>query len=293
MIDLENKKEIATGLKSRNIYVPGQNKDFKISRSKFDNFRKCPRCFYFDVVKGFIEPGTPGWALNSKTDELLKKEFDKFRDEEKPHPFFLKEGLKDLIPYKNNQIAKDADGNVIKYSATKKPYKVMDAWRTNAKGISIRFKNTNLILYGSVDDIWFNVNTNELIVVDYKSQGKAESLNPKTYFDVDYHLDYQRQLNFYAYLLNNQKGDLENLKISKTAYLYVVNARGLEDKFDNKLIFEPKLVPVEISDKGIEDEVQEMLDLMNSENLPKSNPKCKNCAYSKRRALLDGHQKNS
>ena len=102
-------------------------------------------------------------------------------------------------------------------------------------------------------------------------------------------MDYQRQLNFYAYLLNNQKGDLENLKISKTAYLYVVNARGLEDKFDNKLIFEPKLVPVEISDKGIEDEVQEMLDLMNSENLPNSNPKCKNCAYSKRRALLDGH----
>ena len=201
----------------------------------------------------------------------------------------MKEGLKDLIPYKNNQIAKDADGKVIKYSDTKKPYKVMDAWRTNAKGVSIRFKNSNLILYGSVDDIWFNKNTNELVVVDYKSQGKAESLNTKTYFDVDYHLDYQRQLNFYAYLLNNQKGDLENLKISKTAYLYVVNARGLEDKFDNKLIFEPKLVPVEISDKGLEDEVQEMLDLMNSENLPNSNPKCKNCAYSKRRALLDGH----
>jgi len=109
MIDLEDKKDFAPGIKSRNIYTPNQNKDFKISRSKFDDFRKCPRCFYCDVVKGYVAPGTPGWALNSKTDELLKKEFDKYREEEKPHPFFLKNNLgnirrrkKDLTTGKNH-----------------------------------------------------------------------------------------------------------------------------------------------------------------------------------------------
>ena len=66
MIDLEDKKDIATGLKSRNIYKPNQKEDYKISRSKFDNFRKCQRFFQFDVFKGFIEPGTPGQTLNSK-----------------------------------------------------------------------------------------------------------------------------------------------------------------------------------------------------------------------------------
>lgn len=287
MIDLEDKKEFAPGIKSRNIYTPNQNKDFKISRSKFDNFRKCPRCFYFDVVKGYIAPGTPGWALNSKTDELLKKEFDKYREEEKPHPFFLENNLKNIIPYKNNNVAKDVDGNVMFCSGSKKAYKIMDAWRTNAKGISIRFKDTNLILYGSVDDIWLDTKTNELIVVDYKSQGTFDEVNPDTYFNAEYRLDYQRQLNFYSYLLNNQQGELSNIKVSKTAYLYVVNARGLDDNFNNQLIFETKLVPVPISDEGIEENLQKMLDLMNSETIPNANPKCKNCAYSRRRADLD------
>ena len=292
MIDLEDKKDIATGLKSRNIYKPNQNEDYKISRSKFDNFRKCQRCFYFDVVKGFVEPGTPGWALNSKTDELLKKEFDKYREEEKPHPFFIKAGLNNIVPYKNNHIAKDVDGNVIKHYNTKKPYKIMDAWRTNSKGISVRFKETNLILYGSVDDIWFNTKTKELIVVDYKSQGSTDSVDPENYFKAEYRLDYQRQLNFYAYLLNNQIDDLKELKISKKAYLYVVNARGLEEKFDNQLNFEAKLVPVEIDGTGIEEQVQKMLDLMNSNKPPKPNPKCKNCAYSRRRANEDIEKEN-
>ena len=57
----------------------------------------------------------------------------------------------------------------------------MEAWRTNSKGISIRFKDTNLILYGSVDDIWQNTETKELIIVDYKSQGQADSVDPNTY----------------------------------------------------------------------------------------------------------------
>ena len=32
MIDLENKYNFASGLKSKNIYKPNQNNDFKISR---------------------------------------------------------------------------------------------------------------------------------------------------------------------------------------------------------------------------------------------------------------------
>ena len=92
---------------------------------------------------------------------------------------------------------------------------------------------------------------------------------------------------FYSYLLNNQQGDLSEIKVSKIAYLYVVNARGLDDGFNNQLIFEPKLVPVQISDDGIEDNLQKMFDLMNSKNIPEPNPKCKNCAYSRRRSDLD------
>ena len=44
MIDIEYKKEIATGIKTKNIYKPNQNADYKISRSKFDNFKTFSWC---------------------------------------------------------------------------------------------------------------------------------------------------------------------------------------------------------------------------------------------------------
>ena len=67
MIDLEKKGKIATGLKkpTKWTYKLYQETDFKISRSKYDNYKDCPRCFYLDVVEGFKEPKPPGWALNS------------------------------------------------------------------------------------------------------------------------------------------------------------------------------------------------------------------------------------
>ena len=56
--------------------------------------------------------------------------------------------------------------------------------------------------------------------------------------------------------LRNQIGELKDLKISKT-YLCVVNARGLEDSFSNKLVFEPKLISVTLDekDKDINEEI--------------------------------------
>ena len=70
----------ATGLRSResSIYRPNQTESFRISRSKFNDFLSCKRCFYLDRVRGIVSPGTPGWTLNQLTDDLLKKEFDEF-----------------------------------------------------------------------------------------------------------------------------------------------------------------------------------------------------------------------
>ena len=60
-------------------YNPHQKKKFKISRSKFQDFLTCPKCFYFDRVMGLKAPGMPGWTLNETTD-LLLKEFDVCRE---------------------------------------------------------------------------------------------------------------------------------------------------------------------------------------------------------------------
>lgn len=41
--------------RTRNMYVSGQEKPFKLSRSRIDNFFKCPCCFYMDRKLG-VEP---------------------------------------------------------------------------------------------------------------------------------------------------------------------------------------------------------------------------------------------
>ena len=86
MIDLEKAGKEATGLKDPNKSLYKYKKDGNvnndrwISRSKFHDFKKCPKCFYLEVIKGFMPPSTPQFTMNKKTDELLKKEFDFCRE---------------------------------------------------------------------------------------------------------------------------------------------------------------------------------------------------------------------
>ena len=80
----------------------------------------------------------------------------------------------------------------------------MEAWRSNYHGVQTRFKKTNFILYGSVDDIWLDTKNNSLILADYKSQANENKVNQETYWDGDFKSGYQRQLDFYYYLLKQQ-----------------------------------------------------------------------------------------
>ena len=160
----------------------------------------------------------------------------------------------------------------------------MEAWRSNSHGLQTRFKKTNFILYGSVDDIWLDTKNNSLILADYKSQANEKEVSQKTYWEGDFKTSYQRQLDFYFYLLKKQNF---NETISDDAYLLVVNARGLEDKFDNKLLFESKLIHTKVKDSELENEIQNMMDVFNSDKIPESNKLCKNCAYARQRSVID------
>ena len=112
MIDLkrDSKGELkkATGLNSHKwrCYKPGQKEDFKISRSRFDDFTKCPKCFYLRLVKCLKEPDVPKFKLNELTDTLLKKEFDDCRKKMIPHRLFSKFGLNHVIPFNHKDIDK-------------------------------------------------------------------------------------------------------------------------------------------------------------------------------------------
>ena len=150
-------------VRKNSLYDKRSNTPFKISRSKFSNFLSCKRCFYLDRVIGLKEPSMPGWALNSAVDELLKKEFDQYRKEQKKHPIMIRNNL-DFIPYQ---------------------HKDLDVWRNSLKGgISYLDKKTNLILHGGIDDIWFDQKEKKLIVVDYKAQSSNYPVSIASYLSL-------------------------------------------------------------------------------------------------------------
>ena len=250
----KDSKEISAFRKRKNsIYIKGQNMPFKISRSKFSNFLACKRCFYLDRVKGLKEPSMPGWALNLTVDELLKKEFDFYREIQKPHPIMIKNKL-NFVPYKHKDI---------------------NFWR-NAKsgGISYLDKNTNLIIHGGIDDVWFNLDNKKLIIVDYKAQSTTKVVEANTYLSNIYHKDYMIQMDIYVHILRKMK-----FQVSDIAYFYVCNGEKKYEKFDNKINFSVSLVPYKTDDSWIDKKIIEMKNILESGNIPPINKNCEKCVY--------------
>jgi len=278
----------ATGLNSQawRLYKPNQKEDFKISRSRFEDFMKCSRCFYLRLVSGFQEPGIPQFKLNELTDTLLKKEFDECRKNQKPHKKLVGNGLGHIIPY-------DAGKKMMTNSKkVEKEWQIIDIWRDAINhGLKHRFKDTNIILQGGVDDVWFNTKTKELIIVDYKSQASSKEVSQDTYFSKGgFHGSYKTQLNFYAYLMKGMKSENEiKYEISPDSYLYVVNGLDLEEGFNGKIKFSETLIHHKIKTDYLDNEIQNMINTINSEKIPayRVDESCKNCAYARQRSKVD------
>ena len=56
----------------RNMYIPNSGMEFRLSRSKLEQYIECPKCFYLDRVKGVGRPPGFPFNLNSAVDALLK-----------------------------------------------------------------------------------------------------------------------------------------------------------------------------------------------------------------------------
>ena len=268
MISLKrnNKGEFveAKGRRSRksSIYQPNQTEQFKLSRGKFEDFLSCQRCFYLDRVMGLASPGMPGWALNSLTDELLKKEFDICRATGTPHRLFKESGLTDVVPFQHEDI---------------------DKWRDALRGgLQVPLEGSSILLTGGVDDIWQDQKNGELIVVDYKSQASSYPVRAQSYLSGTYHQAYKRQLDFYVYLLQNM-----GYAVAPVAYFYVCNAQKERDGFFGVMDFDETLVPYDWDSSWIPAKLEELLNVVNSNELPNANTSCEQCAYARERVIME------
>jgi RecB family exonuclease len=220
---------------------------FKLSRSKIDDFIKCPRCFYLDRKLGIGHPSIPGYTLNSAVDALLKKEFDIHRAKNRAHPLMKAYGLR-LVPYAHEK---------------------MDIWRENFKGVQFYHEPTGFLLFGAVDDIWVD-KKGVLYVVDYKATSTAAD------FDLEskYKQGYKRQMEIYQWLLRHN-----GFKVSDTGYFVACNGRKDRAAFDAKLEFKVEIVPYKGDDSWVEKTVIAAHKCLSAAKPPKSGKDCEYCAY--------------
>lgn len=232
--------------RTRNLFVPEDEAPFKVSRSKIDLFRECPRCYYMDARLGIGRPSLPGFTLNIAVDELLKKEFDVHRVKKSKHPFMDTYGI-DAIPYEH------AD---------------LDRWRTNFTGVQALHKPTNLLVFGAVDDVWVNPK-GELIVVDYKATSKRGEIN----LDEGWGPQYKRQLEVYQWLLR-QNG----FTVSDTGYFVYANGDKDKEAFDKQLEFKIEVIAHVGDDSWVDGILKDLKKCLLGE-LPQKASACEYCAY--------------
>lgn len=235
-------------------YRIGQAEPYQISRSKIDLFLECPSCFWLDRRLKISRPSSPPFQINKAVDELLKKEFDTFRKEGKPHPIMIENEI-DAIPFAHDDL---------------------DRWRQNFIGVQYLHEPSNLIITGAIDDVWIN-SAGELYVVDYKATAK----NSEVSLDAPWQISYKRQVEVYQWLLR-QNG----LKVNNTAYFVYTNGRLDLDGFFNKVEFKTKLIAYEGDDSWIEPTLKKLKATLDSETMPKRSETCEFCIYTQARVKL-------
>mgnify|MGYP001256275232 FL=1 len=228
------------------------DKIFKISRSKIELFFNCPTCFYKDAKIGLRKPPMPGWAINSAVDDLLKKEMDYCRSQDRPHGIFKENGL-NIKPFIHEDIEK---------------------WQHTFTGIQYNDEKHNFLIYGGVDDIMIDED-DKLVVVDFKATAKkADILSSADVYDNG--KSYKRQLEIYSWLLQKN-----NFDVSSTGYLMYYNGDASKPHLGKEMHFRRTLVPFELDTSWIDPMVDDIYNCLQKDEIPYGNDNCEECIYLK------------
>ncbi len=231
------------------LYEPDSPKPFALSRTKVALYMECPRCFYLDRRLGIKRPEGFPFNLNSAVDALLKTEFDAYRAQGKPHPLMTQASIR-AVPHAHAQLG---------------------AWRSNFKGVRAMHEATNFELFGAIDDLWRDLETEELVVVDYKATSKAAEVT----LDARWQDGYKRQMEFYQWLLRRQ-----GLTVANRGWFVYCNGRRDLPAFDAKLEFRIKLIPYEGDDGWVERTLQKIHKTLNAPQPPQPHPECSYCEFA-------------
>ena len=233
--------------RTRNLYDPNCEKPYRLSRSRIENFMRCPRCFYIDRKLGIDVPSGPPFTLNIAVDTLLKKEFDVHRENGTPHPYMIDAGI-DAVPA---------------------IHPMLDDWRKNFVGIRYLHTPTNLEIQGAIDDLWIGPD-GKYIVADYKATAKKSEIN----LDADWQISYKRQMEVYQWLLRKN-----GLDVSNESWFVYCNGQLDNEGFNGKIDFTIHMLPYIANDDWVEDAIIAAAETLKSDTPPVGADDCKLCTY--------------
>jgi len=234
---------------ARRLYSIDDTRPFPISRSKIELAIECPRCFYLDCVCGVKRVEMPPFSLNLAVDELLKREFDIHRVNATHHP--LQTAYKiPLKPWQDERI---------------------NEWRQNFVGIRYVDEETNLEVFGAVDDIWCD-DDDKIYVVDYKATAQEYEIHEP----YQIYPSYGRQVEIYQWLLRHHYHS-----VSSTAWFVFCNGKVNAPSFDGRIEFDIKLIPYEGDESWVHEVLRLCKRILNSPKIPAPEEKCAWCKYRK------------
>jgi hypothetical protein len=238
----------------RGVYKPDHPEPYEVSRSQIQNFMNCPACFWMSRAKGIKFPGMPGFLLNTATDTLLKKDFDKYRELQQSHPFMERHGLGHLVPYKHEDF---------------------ETWTKSLQlGLRTLHEPTNFLIGGGLDDVWHDPKTDEIFIVDYKSTAGRRNEDLTALQEISlvgpYKETYKRQMDMYQWIMR-QNG----FNVNKTGYFVYVNGDQhfedgmLEEDIDKAYMkFDVQLISYEADDSWVNQAILDLKDCLLQNNCP-------------------------
>ena len=250
----------------RGKFDPDNPNPYELSRSRVENFLKCKACFWLEQIQKVKPPEMPSFTINTTTDILLKRDSDSVRGKS-TLPIWKEAGLGHMIPFDHEDLEKWT--NSLQYGL-------------NDSYFNTIHKETNIKLGGGIDDVYLNTQTDQIHLVDYKSQAQG-TRSPDKYevkpssIDDPWKIGYKRQMDMYVWIAR-QKG----FNVSNTGYFVYVDAqhKDIEGMLDEKnpsiawLKFNAVIIPYEADPSWVEPTLFEIKDfLMNQSSIPNHTPK--------------------
>lgn len=139
-------------------------------------------------------------------------------------------------------------------------------------------EETGFETFGAVDDLWIDLSTQEIIVVDYKSTSKSDAVS----LDADWQIGYKRQMEFYQWLLRKN-----GLNVANQGWFVYCN--GVKDKsvFNERLDFTVSMLPYVGNDSWVEPTLVEVKKCLDSKLIPLAAEDCDYCQYALQYATVN------